>query len=92
MQKEDKMEKACKNCQSCGMPMKQDPEKGGTNADGSKSLMFCSYCYQNGAFTQPDFTAEDMKAFCKGKMKEMGFPGFLAGFFASGIPRLERWK
>ena len=84
--------KTYKNCQSCGMPMSKDPEKGGTNADKSKSTMYCSYCYQEGAFTQPDFTVDEMKQFCKQKMKEMGFPGFLAGFFTMGIPRLERWK
>jgi hypothetical protein len=84
--------KTYKNCQSCGMPLSKDPEKGGSNADGSKSNLYCSYCYQRGAFTQPDFTASEMKAFCKQKMKEMGFPGFLAGFFAMGIPKLERWK
>ena len=28
-----------KNCQSCGMPMSKDPEKGGTNADLSKSTI-----------------------------------------------------
>ena len=72
--------------------MSKDPEKGGTNADKSKSTMYCSYCYQEGAFTQPDFTVDEMKKFCKQKMKEMGFPGFLAGFFTMGIPRLERWK
>jgi len=74
------------------MPMKKDPQQGGSNADGSKSLMYCSYCYQDGAFFQPDMTADEMKAFVKGKMKEMGFPGFLAGFFTMGIPKLERWK
>jgi hypothetical protein len=26
-----------KFCQSCGMPMKNDPEHGGTNADGSRT-------------------------------------------------------
>ena len=31
------MEKFDKFCQSCGMPIEQDPEKGGTNQDGSKS-------------------------------------------------------
>lgn len=31
------MEKKYKNCQSCGMPMKKDPQSGGTHADGSKS-------------------------------------------------------
>jgi hypothetical protein len=86
------MEKTYKKCQSCGMPLKQDPEKGGSNADGSKSLMYCSYCYAKGNFTQPDFTAEEMKAFCKSRMKEMGFLGFLASIFTSGIPKLERWK
>jgi len=86
------MEKIYKYCQSCGMPMKQDPNKGGTNSDGSRSIKYCSYCYSDGKFTQPDFTVDEMKKFCKGKMKEMGFPGFLAGFFTLGIPKLERWK
>ena len=84
--------KKYKNCQSCGMPISKDPEKGGLNANGSKSNMYCSYCYKKGEFTQPGFTASDMKVFCKTKMKEMGFPSFLAGLFTSGIPKLERWK
>jgi hypothetical protein len=84
--------KKYKNCQSCGMPLRKDPEKGGTNADGTKNQMYCSYCYVNGVFTQPDFTVDQMKKFCKEKMKEQGFPGFLASFFVSGLPRLERWK
>ncbi|MCG8307884.1 MAG: zinc ribbon domain-containing protein [Cytophagales bacterium] len=84
--------KKYRNCQSCGMPLSKDPEKGGTNADGSKSIMYCSYCYKEGNFTQPDFTAKKMQQFCKEKMKEMGFPGFLAGFFTMGIPKLERWR
>ena len=86
------MAKTYKNCQSCGMPMKRDPAGGGTEADGSKNLMFCSYCYQEGAFTEPDMTVDEMQAFVKAKMKEMGFPGFLGGFFTRGIPKLERWK
>ncbi len=81
-----------KFCQSCGMPMKKDPQEGGTDADGSKNLKYCSYCYQNGEFTQPDFTAIQMQAFCIGKMKEMGMPGFAAWLFTRGIPKLERWK
>jgi len=86
------MEKNYKNCQSCGMPMKKDPQGGGTNADGTKSAMYCSYCYQNGAFTQSDMTVEQMQEFCKGKLKEMGWPGFLAGLMVKGLPKLERWK
>lgn len=81
-----------KNCQSCGMPMNKDPEHGGTNSDGTKNLMYCSYCYADGDFLQPDVTVDEMKVFVKGKLKEMGFPGFIAGFFTKGIPKLERWK
>ncbi len=87
------MEKTYKNCQSCAMPMKKDPEGGGTNKDGSKNTMYCSYCFVDGEFLSPEIdTAEKMQAFCKVKLKEMGFPGFLAGFFTKGIPKLERWK
>lgn len=74
------------------MPMKRDEQGGGTNADGSKSLMYCSKCYQNGAFMLPDFSAPQMQELVKGKLREMGFPGFIAGFFTRGIPQLERWR
>ena len=86
------MEESYKNCQSCGMPMKQDPKKGGTNSDGSKSLMYCSYCYQNGAFKGNFKDVKEMQVFCKAKLKEMGFPKFLAGFMVASLPKLERWK
>jgi hypothetical protein len=86
------MEKINKFCQSCGMPLKKDEKGGGTNADGSTSLKFCSLCYQDGKFTRPDFTAKQMQALVKMKMKEMGIPGFLTPFFTIGIPRLERWR
>jgi hypothetical protein len=73
------------------MPLKHDPKGGGTEADGSKSPMYCSYCYENGKFTM-DCTAEEMQAFCKEKLVEMKFPKFFAWFFTRGIPKLERWK
>ena len=85
------MAKTNKNCQSCGMPLKKSPG-GGTNADGSISARYCSYCYENGQFKQPDWTVAQIQDFVKAKMKELGFPGFLAGFFTKGIPKLERWK
>jgi hypothetical protein len=86
------MEVQYKNCQSCGMPLKKDKNGGGSEADGSKSIMYCSHCYQNGKFTQPDMTVQQMKDRVKQKLKEMGFPGFLAGFFTKNIPQLARWK
>ncbi|MFL5730323.1 MAG: zinc ribbon domain-containing protein [Cytophagaceae bacterium] len=86
------MEKNYKNCQSCGMPLGKDIKGGGTNADGSKSKVYCSHCYEDGKFTLPHITAEEMKARVKEKIKSMGFPGFIAGFFTKGIPKLKRWS
>ena len=86
------MEKVHKNCQSCGMPLKRDPQNGGSNSDGSKSTTYCSYCYDRGQFKQPIMTVSEMQQFVKEKMKGFGFPGFLAGFFTKNIPQLERWK
>jgi hypothetical protein len=86
------MERVYKNCQSCAMPLKRDEKGGGTNADGSKSALFCSNCYENGKFTMPEITMNEMKERVKGKLREFGFPGFLAGVFTRNIPKLERWK
>ena len=86
------METAYKNCQSCGMPMKRDEKGGGTKADGSKSKMYCSKCYEAGSFRHPGMTADEMRVLVKGKLKEFGFPGFIAGLFTKGIPNLQRWK
>jgi Putative zinc ribbon domain len=81
-----------KHCQSCGMPMKRDTRRGGTNADGTGSATYCSHCYDGGQFTAPDVTVEVMQESVKRKLKEMGFPGFVAGLFTRKIPKLERWK
>ncbi len=74
------------------MPLSKDPKGGGTNADGSPSQKYCSFCYEGGKFTAPDITAGEMQSFVKAKLIEMGTPKFLAGFFTKGIPGLERWK
>lgn len=74
------------------MPLKRDPQQGGTHADGSKSTMYCSNCYQQGKFTQPNITVEEMKVLVKGKLKAMGFPGIVTGVFTRHIPKLARWK
>ena len=46
-------------CQCCGMPLQRE-EDFGTNADGSKNYECCHFCFQNGEFTQPDMTQEEM--------------------------------
>lgn len=74
------------------MPLKKDPAGGGTNADGSRSTEYCSRCYQQGRFTSPNMTCDEMVVLVKGKMKEMGIPSFMGWFFTRNIPRLKRWR
>ena len=78
-------------CQSCGMPMKQDANGGGSLADGTITTEYCSDCFVGGKFTQPDFTAEDMQQFCFEKITACKIPKFMARMHTKKIPALGRW-
>lgn len=79
-------------CQSCSMPMNKDKNGGGTEADGSKSAKYCSLCYADGSFTQPDFTVKQMQDFCIEQLHKQGMPKVMAWLFTRSIPKLERWQ
>ena len=79
-------------CQSCSMPLNKDPQQGGTNYDGTRSQKYCSYCYAEGKFVQPEMTVQEMQRFVKEKLRDMKMPGFLANFYVKKIPKLERWN
>ncbi|SDM59732.1 zinc ribbon domain-containing protein [Acetanaerobacterium elongatum] len=80
-------------CQSCGMPLAK-AEDFGTNTDGSKNEDYCTYCYQNGAFSGNQ-TMEEMIELCLDYSKDSGLytdreqakKEMLAWF-----PTLKRWK
>jgi hypothetical protein len=55
----DKMQPEGTYCQSCGMPLSK-PEDYGSEANNSPSNKYCTYCYQNGVFTGPEMTLEEM--------------------------------
>lgn len=73
------------------MPLSKDPNGGGTEADGTRSTMYCGHCYVDGKFTRPDITVQQMIELVKGRMKEMHIPGFLSYFMVRNIPKLKRW-
>ena len=80
-------------CQSCGMPLGSDPAGGGTNIDGTKSNEYCGYCYQNGRFTEPHITCEQMAAKVQVIMKDkFWMPGFVSWLFVRNLPSLKRWR
>lgn len=79
-------------CQSCGMPLSRDAQKGGTESDGTKSTLYCSHCYKNGAFTHPSMTVHEMMELVENKLHEMWFPRFIGKWFTKNIPQLKRWS
>jgi len=74
------------------MPLKNG-EESGTELDGSNSLKYCHYYYENGAFTSPDLTLDEMKGILDDTIGKDGFKGkILAWMGKMQLPSLERWK
>lgn len=79
-------------CQSCGMPL-NDPNLLGSELNGSQSNEYCKYCYEDGAFTQPNLTIEGMKEICLPFMKESGMKEEEAKTILNNLlPNLKRWR
>ena len=73
------------------MPLENDKDKG-TEKEGSLSEKYCTHCYGDGEFKQPDVTKEEMVAFVDNLMKEKDMNFFMRWMTRMMIPRLERWK
>lgn len=79
-------------CQSCAMPMGTDEDRG-TEADGTKSMEYCNFCYQNGVFTDEGITLEEKIEKNVELAKAMGIPENEAREIAKNeIPPLKRWS
>lgn len=78
-------------CQSCGMPLSFDPEGAGTEADGSRSRIYCSYCYENGCFKDPDLTLRQMQARVRELLRKRGTPWYIRAYMTHRIATLTRW-
>ena len=60
-------------------------------ADGSRSIKYCSLCYEGGTFRHPDVSVEEFQAHCVDALVGKGMPRIMAWMFTRGIPKLERW-
>jgi len=80
-------------CQSCAMPMDK-AELFGTNKDGTRSNEYCTYCFQNGKFTEPELTMQKMIDKCVSIMvqKNIMAEADARKLMAGTIPNLKRWK
>ena len=72
------------------MPL-TDPELQGTEKDGSKSKEYCKYCYQNGAFTHPGISLEEMISSMTSKMEKDKIPEDIIETAVSRLSHLKRW-
>jgi len=80
-------------CQSCAMPMKK-PEDFGTKKDSSKSKEYCTFCFQDGSFTDKEITLkEKINKLVDIGINQLGMPEQLARKMAeTKLPTLKRWK
>ena len=81
-------------CQSCGMPVDESSGNFGTESDGSASTEYCSFCYQDGLFTNPDQTVDGMVASSVDFMTaNLGYSVDEATDLSDGVIRkLRRWQ
>lgn len=81
-------------CQSCGMPISKEFGNLGTNADGSFTKEFCSFCFSGGDFVNPNQTLEEMIASSIENMTtDLNMPPEQATDLANSfIPTLRRWQ
>lgn len=80
-----------KFCQSCLVPI-ATPTMNGTNQDGSLNKKFCRNCYQNGSFTAPEITLEEMEDKVKKTLEANRIPPNVIDLSINYLPRLARWR
>jgi len=68
------------------------PENRGTEKDGSKSDTYCKYCYQNGAFTDPDMTMQQVLDISISEMRKQHLPENIIQETIRMFPGLKRWR
>lgn len=81
-------------CQSCGMPVETSFNNLGTADDGSPVSEYCMFCYQNGDFTNPAQTVDEMvQSSIDFMIANLGFTPEQATQMSNDvIRRLNRWN
>ena len=79
-----------KFCQSCTLPL--DAANRGTEKNGAYSDQYCKYCYQDGAFTDPALTLEQMTSKAKTEMSKGNIPENIIQRSINMLPTLKRWS
>jgi hypothetical protein len=73
--------------------MSSDRNGGGTESDGiTRSIEYCSNCYRNGMFTEPDITVEEMIAKVQARLLAAGVPEPVVERNLWAVYGLDRWR
>jgi len=67
-------------------------ELAGTERDGSKSNEYCKYCYQQGKFTDPDMTWDEMRKNVIEQMEKEKVPEDMIETAVGRLQHLKRWS
>jgi len=78
-------------CQSCGSPFSKNKNNYFRITGGFYDVKYCTECFQNDHFTEPELTLEGMKQKIVDRLRAMGMPGNLTRF-TDRLHTLERWK
>jgi NAD-dependent SIR2 family protein deacetylase len=80
-------------CQSCGMTFDKKHQKFiAKEQDGSASI-YCSYCYKDGEFLEPEATMNDMiEVAVPYFTQKMGSEQEARAYLTEVIKNLSRWK
>lgn len=76
---------AMDGCQSCGMPLYKD-------AGPRESSIYCSFCYQNGAFTYQGTDRKEFERLVYAHLRERGMNPLVARAMVFIIRFLPRWE
>ncbi|APZ41889.1 zinc ribbon domain-containing protein [Acidihalobacter ferrooxydans] len=79
-------------CQSCGMPLRFDPQGGGSEADGTRSPHWCSFCYAEGALREPGLSLSEMQARVDGLLRKRKAGKFARLYMRLRLRTLRRWR
>lgn len=78
-------------CQSCGMPFSKNKNNFFRITSGFYDVKYCTDCFQNDRFTNPDYTIDEMNQQLINRLRASGMRGNLDRF-TERLNTLERWK
>lgn len=81
-------------CQSCGIPLNEEHRKKGLVPDATEGpeAIYCTLCYKDGQFTNPDLTMQQMIDIATEAITPTFGPAKAKTMMSKLIPTLSRWQ